>query len=122
LNSSILGSFAIEDIMVNDIYLFILLITITSIGSLGRNMLFTSKKYKPSISRSLMAAIMMSLLLLFSSGYLIKYLPGKSFLFIAMICGILSIDIINKLSTFKGLKDMLQLVFDIVIFIKNRNK
>ena len=115
-----LNSFEIEDIMVNDMYLLILLITITSIGSLGRNMLFKSKKYKPSVVRSLVAALLMSLLLFFSSDFLIQYLPGKLFLFLATICGILSIDIINKISTLQGLKEALQFIIDLMNFIKNR--
>lgn len=100
----------IEDFLANDISLFLVILSLTILGSYVKD-IFSPRKNRTSKLRYGMtysSAVVVAILIFAWSDMLMRYFSGKKFLAVCVLGGLVSVEITQKLTTISGIKRFLR--------------
>jgi hypothetical protein len=111
------GKFKIESLMNNDIALIILIFSTVLLGAFAKK-LFTNEEIDSddySSGKIYLAVMVVSVLLFSLSDMILKYITPRALIAVCVITGMVSVELIKKISTLDGLKQFLNDFFDITL-------
>jgi len=111
-------NFQIESFLTNDISLFFVILSITLLGAFSKD-IFSGRSSRKKISLRMVysSALVVAILLFAASEYIFRYFPGKSFLGVCLVSGLVSVELTQKLITIGGIK---RFITDFLEFIRSK--
>ena len=110
------SKFTIESAFQDDLSLFFVILSLTLIGSFVKD-IFTRSTRKPKIWKTYSAALVVSILIFSFSEWIFKYFPGRTFLAVCIVSGLISVEITSRLTTIDGIK---KFISDLIEFIQKK--
>ncbi|MBS4065732.1 MAG: hypothetical protein KGZ74_14325 [Chitinophagaceae bacterium] len=110
------GKFKIETFMNNDITLIILIFSTVLLGSFAKRIFNTIKDtndYK--MSKIYLSSIVVSLLIFSYTEIILQYIQPRMMIAFCVTAGLVSVELIKKISTLNGLKRFINDFLDITI-------
>jgi hypothetical protein len=112
------NNFQLDTFLQNDLSLFLLILSVTLIGSFVKAIFTPKTKRTVSLRMVYASSFVVSILLFSSSTFIFKYFPGRSFLGVCIVAGLVSVEITTRLTTIEGIKNFI----DEFIAFKRRGK
>lgn len=101
----IMSDFSISTLLNNDLHLFFLIMSTTLTITISKNLVARSRE-KVTTGRAIFSAMITSGLIFSLSDWLRKWFDDKLFFLILILCGMVSIEIVKRISTLRGLRNL----------------
>jgi hypothetical protein len=97
--------FQIEPFLQDDITLFLVVLSLTILGSYVKDV-FSRKqsRRKTTLPMIYSSAVIMTILIFATSDIIMKYFPGRNFLAVCVVGGLVSVEVVQRLTTLGGIK------------------